>query len=75
MSNTQPQSFVHRRNRDGSFDSICALCAATAASAGVEADLRVGERNHSCDQYLLETRLKYITKPPPPGKPSAGADS
>jgi hypothetical protein len=75
MSNSQPQSFVHRRNRDGSFDSICSQCAATAASASVEADLRDGERNHTCDKYLLEARRKYMTRPPSPGTPSAEADS
>jgi len=75
MSNSQSQSFVHCRNRDGSYDSICSQCAATAATASMEADLRNGERNHTCDKYLLETRLKYMTQPPPASKPSPEADS
>jgi hypothetical protein len=75
MSNSQLPSFVHRRNRDGSFDSICPQCAATAAKAAVEEDLCEGERNHTCDKYLLETRLRHMTQPPLPAKPSQEADS
>jgi len=75
MSNSQPLTFVHRRNRDGSYDSICSQCAATAATASAEADLCDGERKHICDQYLLEIRRKYMTQPPPPAKPSPEADS
>jgi hypothetical protein len=75
MSNTQPLSFVHRRNRDGSYDSICTQCAATAATATTEAGLLEGERQHTCDQYLLETRRKFMAQPPVPKGPSAEADS
>ena len=73
MSDTHSQSFVHRHNRDGSFDAICALCAATAASASVESELRDGELKHICDRYLLEARLKYITQSAGASKPPEAA--
>jgi hypothetical protein len=64
MSNKTAPQFVHRRNRDGSYDSICPLCAATAASATIEANLVPGELVHTCDSYLLETRRKLLAQQP-----------
>jgi hypothetical protein len=62
MTNSHPPAFLHRRNRDGSFDSVCCECAATAASAATEADLASGERRHACDRYLLETRRRLMSQ-------------
>jgi hypothetical protein len=36
---TLPPFFPHRRNRDGSFDSICLKCLLTIANERSEADL------------------------------------
>ena len=40
--------FAHRRNRDGSFDSICPHCFMTAASGLSEHELEGHERVHQC---------------------------
>jgi ribosomal protein L40E len=40
--------FPHRRNRDGTYDSICRRCAATVATAATEADLLAHEITHKC---------------------------
>jgi hypothetical protein len=43
-----PPFFPHRRNRDGSFDSICLNCFVTVASRGVESELSELEEKHFC---------------------------
>jgi hypothetical protein len=40
--------FPHRKNVDGTFDSICPHCFATIAHAQRETDLEQVEREHSC---------------------------
>lgn len=44
---------AHRRNHDGSFDSICKTCFATVARSSDEAALAGPERNHACDLSVL----------------------
>jgi hypothetical protein len=44
---------THRRNDDGSFDSICKTCFATVARSSDEVALAGPERNHSCDLSVL----------------------
>jgi hypothetical protein len=68
MSKSTTPHFVHRRNRDGSYDSICSLCAVTTASATAEANLAEGERLHQCNRYILQARPKLMQ--PPPQRPS-----
>ena len=46
--------FPHRRNRDGTYDSICPACLATVATAQTEAELRARERVHLCDPVLVD---------------------
>ena len=41
--------FNHRRNADGSVDSICLGCFRTVASAHDEKALMTQERQHLCD--------------------------
>jgi hypothetical protein len=41
--------FPHRSNLDGTFDSICARCYMTVASAGFEGRLRAPEAGHVCN--------------------------
>jgi hypothetical protein len=45
--------FPHRRNADGSFDSICLKCLLTIATARTEADLKRHEENHICIPSIL----------------------
>jgi hypothetical protein len=49
MANNPPLSYVHRRNKNGSHDSICLVCFHTIASESSEAELVDAERQHECD--------------------------
>jgi hypothetical protein len=46
----------HRRNRDGSYDSICLSCFATIASGKSEAELWKDDRAHTCKPSTLLQR-------------------
>jgi len=46
--------FAHRRNDDGTFDSICPTCFETIAQAVREPDLQDVEDGHICNPFLLE---------------------
>jgi hypothetical protein len=48
-----PTNFVHRHNADGSYDSICLKCYATAARAKKEESLSSPESAHVCDPTAL----------------------
>ena len=48
--------YPHRRNRDGSFDSICLNCFATLATARTEAELLAHDRMHVCKYSTLSQR-------------------
>jgi hypothetical protein len=56
MTITRNAAFPHRRNYDGSFDSICRTCFATVGHAKNEARLTKHEKNHSCAQAILAGR-------------------
>jgi hypothetical protein len=45
--------FNHRRNADGSVDSICLECFRTVATVNEEATLATLERQHRCDPQDL----------------------
>jgi hypothetical protein len=47
------RQFPHRRNQDGTFDSICRECAQTVATAKQESDLIDAEQNHNCASDLV----------------------
>ena len=55
---------AHRRNHDGSFDSICKICFATVARSIDEAALAGPERNHACDLSVLVGREVLLSRPP-----------
>jgi hypothetical protein len=57
------QSFPHRANDDGTFDAICPRCFVTVSQQRREADLEQFERDHICDEWLLE---KYGAIEPKP---------
>jgi hypothetical protein len=48
--------YPHRRNEDGSYDSICTACYATVASSWPEEALAEFESAHTCDSTLLPER-------------------
>ena len=41
--------YIHRQNRDETFDSICTRCIATIGSTQREQDLGVLEQEHKCE--------------------------
>ena len=41
--------FPHRRNNDGSYDSICPKCIVTIAKATTERELLASDQKHVCD--------------------------
>ena len=51
-----PANYPHRRNADGSYDSVCMTCFATVASAKTEDELLPYERKHICAISALSQR-------------------
>ena len=49
MTSIAHDLFPHRRNRDGSFDSICKRCFQTIASCMSETALAAAEKEHMCE--------------------------
>jgi hypothetical protein len=52
--------YPHRRNRNGSFDSICLTCLATVAAGKSEPELVELEKVHVCNLAFLADRRGYI---------------
>ena len=48
--------FPHRRNKDGSLDSICLKCFATVGSQMTEAELTELDEAHVCSSTPLSRR-------------------
>jgi hypothetical protein len=62
--------FHHRRNVNGSYDSICPVCFATVCHSKVKAELAELELAHVCDSsYLAErghfSRVEAMIHPAP----------
>ena len=53
MTDTRHAIYPHRRNHDGSFDSICRTCFATIAQTRDEASLAQYEKKHHCEHRVL----------------------
>lgn len=60
-----PQSFRHRENEDGSWDSICLRCYLTAAHSYAEKPLNSVEARHHCDEtsWLLRESAQESSQP------------
>lgn len=54
--------FPHRRNVDGTIDSICGECFSTVASAGAEVDLQVAENAHICKGLKFSKVLRPLDR-------------
>jgi hypothetical protein len=59
MPVTLGNTFQHRHNRNGSYDSICCTCYLTVATARQEFGLHHYERTHSCDPIQLCEVTEY----------------
>ena len=53
--------FPHRRNQDGSFDSICLTCFVTVASHKTKEELKELDKNHVCANSLLSQRGGHVS--------------
>jgi hypothetical protein len=53
--------FPHRRNKDGSFTSICLKCFATVASHMTEEELKDQDKNHVCVKSILSERGNHVS--------------
>jgi hypothetical protein len=62
MSTEHVVTFPHRRNADGSYDSICPECFLTAARAKSEEELTTLEKKHVCDSSFLADRGAFLGK-------------
>lgn len=47
-------AYAHRRNTDGTTDSICKNCFVTVSTASGEGDLKRAEHDHLCDPIILD---------------------
>ena len=47
-------AYAHRRNADGTTDSICRNCFITVITASYEGDLTRAEHDHICDPSTLD---------------------
>jgi hypothetical protein len=52
--------FPHRRNRDGTFDSICLKCLLTIANSRTEADLAKHDKSHVCNPSILSQQALIV---------------
>ena len=59
MPGTHGNTFQHRHNRNGSYDSICCTCYLTVACASRESELRLYEHGHTCDPIQLCEVTEY----------------
>jgi len=57
LSQKTNTGFPHRRNPDGTFDSICTQCFQTVATEATEAELIWAERTHNCRGFDLGQML------------------
>jgi hypothetical protein len=48
--------YAHRRNEDGSYDTICRTCFAALARFKPERELAAYEKAHDCDSSFLAER-------------------
>lgn len=56
MAYTEAPFYPHRRDKDGSFSSICLTCFATVAIKMTEADLMEEEKKHVCISSPISRR-------------------
>jgi hypothetical protein len=54
--------YPHRRNKDGSYTSICLRCLAQVARADIEGELAAHDNIHECNPAMLAER--YFVEPP-----------
>lgn len=68
LSQSADKTFPHRRNPDGTFDSICTQCFVTVATEGTEAELQSAERSHACQGLDLGRMMHGTDQRRQPGR-------
>jgi len=53
MAQPDKLEFAHRRNSNGTIDSICRRCFVTVANAIEPSDLEQSEHQHICDPWVV----------------------
>jgi hypothetical protein len=48
--------FLHRRNEDGAYDSVCRTCLAAVACSMARAELAENQKTHVCNSAFLAER-------------------
>lgn len=66
MEKTLFKDFPHRRNWDGTFDSICPSCFVTVTTKNSESELAAAEAAHVCDRSYGWDEDPYVRQPPWP---------
>jgi hypothetical protein len=60
MDSRSAMYYPHKRNKDGSFNSICLVCFRTVASHMTEDELAQEEKKHVCATSLLSKRGSIV---------------
>jgi hypothetical protein len=55
-------SYLHKNNRDGTYDSICLRCFRTVGSANNVVGLVPAETYHVCDAIVVARRVSHLMK-------------
>lgn len=59
---TRRRIFPHKRNVDGTIESICGECFSTVASAGAEGELQAAENAHVCRGLKFSKVLRPLDR-------------
>jgi len=62
MTNQTSCPLMHRRQHDGSYDSICLACFSTISSVPLEAGLEGEEQDHACSASLRSIGSRQVAK-------------
>jgi hypothetical protein len=63
MTGQSVRTFPHRKNPDGTWDSICSDCFRTIARVKDPSDLELFERDHDCAQFKsLSFRFRLLSE-------------
>jgi len=61
MADKSNEFYPHRRNKDGSYDSICLTCFLTVAFGKSETELTEFDKKHVCEYFPLSQRAHCLS--------------
>jgi hypothetical protein len=62
MTYTSEPFYPHRRNKDGSFSSVCLNCLGTVGTSMIETELAEHDKKHVCSDSLAAKRGAGVTE-------------